>query len=56
MELFAWLLSTFYLLVLVTTLVVVITDRSNYNPSKAIVWLGLILFIPVLGVLLYFVF
>lgn len=56
MELFAWLLSTFYLLVLVTTLVVVITDRSNYNPSKAIVWLVLILFIPVLGILLYFVF
>lgn len=56
MELFAWFLSVFYLLVLVTTLVVIITDRANYNPSKAIVWLVLIMFLPVLGILLYFVF
>lgn len=56
MEILGWVASACYLLLLVTTLVIILTDRSNYNPSKAIAWLVLIMFLPILGILLYFIF
>ncbi|NLZ72835.1 MAG: hypothetical protein GX905_03315, partial [Bacteroidales bacterium] len=56
MEVITWVISVCYLLLLVTTLIIILTDRSNYNPSKAIAWLVLIMFLPVLGIILYFIF
>ncbi len=56
MGVFAWIISICYFLLLVMTLIIILTDRSNHNPSKAIAWLVLIMFLPVLGIFLYFIF
>ncbi len=56
MDLLYWLLGACYIGLLVLTLLLIITDQSNSNPSKALAWLALIVFVPVIGMLLYFVF
>ncbi len=56
MEIFQWILTSCYGLLFIVTLLIIITDRSNSNPSKSLAWLALIVFLPVLGVILYYVF
>lgn len=56
MNILVYVLSIFYVLLFITTIILILTDRKNYSPSKAVAWLVLIIILPVLGLLLYFVF
>lgn len=56
MDFIYWIFGTCYVLLLAFTLLVIITDNSNSNPANAFAWLALIFFVPILGVLLYYVF
>ncbi len=56
MDIIHWILTGCYALLLAVTLWLIFTDRSNSNPSKSLAWLALIVFLPVLGVLFYYVF
>lgn len=56
MELLHWILVALYLLLVFAAVISIITDSSNSNPSKAIAWLFLIMFLPFIGALLYFIF
>lgn len=56
MELIYWILWTCYIALIVITLLLIITDNSNSNPSGAIVWIILIVFLPMVGIILYFIF
>ncbi len=56
MEILQWILTGCYVLLFVVTLLIIITDRSNSNPGNSLAWLAVIVFLPVLGVILYYVF
>ncbi len=56
MSVFEWILTVCYVLLLAVTLWLIFTDRSNSNPGKSLAWLALIVFLPVIGVVLYYIF
>lgn len=56
MELIHWLLLAGYELLLIFTILLILTDNSNSNPSKAVAWIALITIVPGLGILLYYIF
>lgn len=56
MELIHWILFVGYELLLIVTILLILTDSSNSNPSKAVVWIVLITILPGIGMIFYYVF
>lgn len=56
MDLIYWVLLITYGVLLVSTILIIVTDNSNSDPGKALAWLVLIFFLPLIGIFLYFIF
>ena len=53
-SLFSTVVSFFFLLAVVATIVVIVMD--NRNPFKTLAWVLVLVFLPVIGLVLYFFF
>ncbi|MDR2084279.1 MAG: cardiolipin synthase [Bacteroidales bacterium] len=51
---FSLIFSIIYLLLIIGTILIVISE--NRNPSKTIAWLLLLVFLPAIGIIMYFIF
>ena len=49
-----WLILTVYVLAVVATMVTVLID--NRQPAKTMAWILVLVFLPIVGIVLYFFF
>ena len=49
-----WTLILIYLIIIIGTIVTVLLD--NRQPSKTMAWLLVLIFLPIVGIILYFFF